>query len=254
MVAAGLAGAVVVMLAAELRLAGIWPRLDDPDFDLDGPLGSPATGAPLRIVWLGDSTARGEGVSHADDTLPRLVASGLDVPVELTVLAVSGARVADVLDAQAPRIRGLRPDVVFVSVGANDSSHLRTRGRFRRSYEELVRSLPEGALVMLLGVPDMGAAIPPRIQPLRAFSEWRGRLLDAEVRRVARSAGAVYVDIAGSTGRVFRRHRDRLYADDRYHPDEAGYRLWARAVLDAPALTGLAKGFAAGGGGYPRSR
>jgi lysophospholipase L1-like esterase len=78
----------------------------------------------------------------------------------------------------------------------------------------------------------MGGAIPRRLQPLRAFSEWRGSRLDAEVGRVAREVGALYVNIAGRTGRDFRRHRDRLYAADCYHPGDAGYAAWARTVLD----------------------
>jgi hypothetical protein len=44
--------------------------------------------------------------------------------------------------------------------------------------------------------------------------------------------GAVYVDIAGQTGPAFRQNRERLYAEDRFHPDAAGYRLWAEAVID----------------------
>jgi lysophospholipase L1-like esterase len=96
--------------------------------------------------------------------------------------------------------------------------------------------------LVLLGVPDMGAGVPRRVQPLRAFGEWRGSRLDAEVRRVAREVGATYVNIAGRTGRLFRRQRDRLYAADRYHPDDDGYEVWARAVLDRMSETGLHEG------------
>ncbi|MDQ3945135.1 MAG: SGNH/GDSL hydrolase family protein [Actinomycetota bacterium] len=228
----GLVVGTALLVAVELRVAGMWPRLPPPDFDLDGPVGADDGRRRLRLVWLGDSTVAGEGASDAAHTLPHLVARGLDRPVEIRALAEPATTVGEVVREQAPRVAGLSPDVVFVSVGANDVSHLHTRGRFSRRYRDLVRALPGGVPLVLVGIPDMGAAIPRRVQPMRAFSEWRGFRLDAAVRRVAGESGATYVNIAGRTGRLFRRHRDRLYAADRYHPGDEGYRVWARAVLD----------------------
>ena len=159
----------------------------------------------------------------------------------MSVVAVSGARVADVLAEQVPKVAGLRPDLVLISVGANDTIHLTGRGTFRRTYEDLVRALPAGVPVVLLGVPDMGA-IPRFLQPLRAVSGWRGRRIDAEVRRVAAATGAVYADIAGPTGPPFRRHPGRYFAADDFHPGDAGYGLWADAVLTALRREELANG------------
>jgi len=149
------------------------------------------------------------------------------------VLARSGARVADVLRDQLPRLAGLRPSLVLVSVGANDTTHLTPRRRFRRDYAGLLAGLPPSVrTVILLGIPDGGA--PPRLaQPLRAVAGWRGRSLDADVRRVARRGGrAHYVDIARHTGPFFRAHPRAYFAPDRYHPNDAGYGLWARALVD----------------------
>ena len=101
-----------------------------------------------------------------------------------------------------------------------------------------MRALPAGVPVVLLGVPDMGA-IPRFAQPLRAVTGWRGRRLDADVRRVARATGAVYVDIAGPTGPAFRRDPDRYFAADAFHPSDAGYGLWTDAVLKVLRREGL---------------
>jgi len=191
-VAALLAGTAVV-LAVEIQLARSGGRLPDAELVLDRP------GAGKRVVWLGDSTAAGVGASSAPGALPSQVEDGLGVPdASLAVLAVSGSRAADVRADQVPKVAGLRPDLVLISVGANDTIHLTGRGAFRRIYEELVRALPPGVPVVLLGVPDMGA-IPRFAQPLRAVTGWRGRNLDAEVRRVAATTGAIYADIAGPT-------------------------------------------------------
>jgi acyl-CoA thioesterase I len=136
-----------------------------------------------------------------------------------------------VVDDQVPRVAALAPDMVLVSVGANDVVHLTSRSGFRRSYERLVDGLPEDVELVLLGVPDMGA--PPRLaQPLRALAGLRGRQLDSEVRAVARRARATYIDIAGETGPQMRAESGRLFARDRYHPNDEGYALWAEAILE----------------------
>ena len=221
-VAAAVAG-VAVVLVVEIQLARAGSRLPDLDLVLNRP------GTGKRVVWLGDSTAAGVGASSPAGALPSQVADGLAAP-EVAVLAVSGARVGDVLADQVPKVAALRPNLVLISVGANDTIHLTGRGAFRHTYEKVVRALPAGVPVVLLGVPDMGA-IPRFAQPLRAVSGWRGRNVDAEVRRVAADTGAVYADIAGPTGPPFRRHPDRYFAADDFHPSDAGYGLWADAVL-----------------------
>jgi lysophospholipase L1-like esterase len=221
-VAAAVVG-VAVVLAVEIQLARAGTRLPDLDLVLDRP------GEGRRVVWLGDSTAAGVGASTAAGALPSQVADGLAV-TSVSVLAVSGARVADVLEDQVPKVAGLDPRLVLISVGANDTIHLTGRGTFGHTYEKVLRALPNGVPVVLLGVPDMGA-IPRFAQPLRAVAGWRGRHVDAEVRGVAAATGAIYVDIAGPTGPPFRRHPDRYFAADDFHPSDAGYGLWADAVL-----------------------
>jgi lysophospholipase L1-like esterase len=223
------------VLAVEIQLARAGGRLPHLELVLDRP------GSGPRVVWLGDSTAAGVGASASPAALPSQVADGLGVSdAALAVLAVSGSRAADVLADQLPKVAGLRPDLVLISVGANDTVHLTGRGAFRHTYEELVRALPAGVPVVLLGVPDMGA-IPRFAQPLRAVAGWRGRNLDAEVRRVAAATGAVYADIAGPTGPSFRHDPGRYFAADDFHPSDAGYGLWAQAVVRVLRREGLPK-------------
>ena len=225
--------ATAIVLGVEIELARRNPALDRATpFVLDGlfgPVGD-AGPPPLRLVWLGDSTGAGVGASRPDGAVPRQVAARLGRPVRLTVLAESGDRVADVVQEQAGLVT--EADVVVVGVGANDVVHVTGRGAFRSRYRRLVAALPEDARIVLLGVPDMGS--PPRLlQPLRALAAWRGRALDDDIRHLARDIGATYVDIAGETGSRFRRHPGRYFSADRYHPNDAGYELWADAVLAA---------------------
>jgi lysophospholipase L1-like esterase len=223
--------AVLAVLAVEVELARRAPTLDDRPLELGGRVGAAGPETVGRVVWLGDSTAAGVGASGRAGAVPVQVAEGLAPAVDLTVLARGGAKVGDVVERQVPEVAGLDPDVVFVSVGANDTVHLTGRRRFERRYLALVEALPDDARVVLLGVPDMGS-IPRLAQPLRALAGWRGRQLDRVVRDVAAATGAAYVDIAGVTGPPFRAEPERFYAGDEYHPSDEGYRLWAEAVLD----------------------
>ena len=207
----------------------------------DSPVGPPGGAAGAVVVWLGDSTAAGVGASGPDAILPQQVGRQLGQPARLTVLARSGARVADVLRHQLPQVAGLAPTEVFISVGANDTTHLTSRSTFRRDYERVLSGLPTTVTrIVLLGVPDMGAS--PRLpQPLRAVAGWRGRYLAADVRNLARRHHAVFVDIAGRTGPTVRHDTSRYFASDRYHPGDAGYQLWARAVTETVTAAGASR-------------
>ncbi|MDQ6618063.1 MAG: SGNH/GDSL hydrolase family protein [Actinomycetota bacterium] len=199
-----------------------------------GPAPSIETAA-AEVVWLGDSTAVGVGVSALDATLPVQVAHQLARPARLRVLARSGARVADVLNQQLPRLAGHRPTDVFISVGTNDAMHLTLRSRFRRDYGSVLAGLPASVVrVALLGVPDMGST--PRLpQPLRAVAGWWGRALANDIRTMARDRHTTFVDIAGGAGFAFRREPQRYFAADKYHPNDCGYRLWATVVAETVA-------------------
>jgi lysophospholipase L1-like esterase len=229
----------VAFVGAEVLIARSGIHLPvNPHLPSEAPAGPPGTSVDT-VVWLGDSTASGVGASLPTATLPEQTAILLARPVRLTVLARSGARVADVLHDQLPRLARLDPTVVFISVGANDTTHLTPRGTFRRDYLRVLTGLPAGIRsVVLLGVPDMGASsrVP---QPLRWVAGWRGRALDADVRHlVAGAPRIIYVDIAGKAGPAFRAHPRLYLSPDRYHPSDAGYGLWAKAVAEGVASAG----------------
>ena len=217
--------AAAAVLGAEVQLARNGPMLPEVVHDFD----SGPEDAPLAL-WLGDSTAAGVGAATEAGTVPGRVAAAMGERLE--VLAVSGATVAEVLDEQLSRIGGREPATIYVSVGSNDVTHLTSRADFEAGYRDLLARLPSVQLV-LLGVPDMGS--PPRLlQPLRAVAGFRGRQLDEVIREVAATTPrATYVDIAGHTGPAFRAEPGRYFSADKYHPNGAGYELWADAVVEA---------------------
>lgn len=240
-VAAAVLGGVAVLLGAEVVLASRGPVVDE--FEVTSlaesfaPGGNAAGRPSLSVVWLGDSTAVGVGASgpahSVSSEVGRAVAASRGVTVEVRVLAVSGAVIADVVNQQVPRLGKLRPDIVVISVGTNDTTRLTSVAAFRREYRRTLEALGRAGVpasrVVLVGVPDMGA--PTRIdQPLRALSGLRGERLDWEVHWVAREKGAHYVDLFAGTSRQFREDPAGYFAADQFHPGDAGYALWAEVI------------------------
>jgi lysophospholipase L1-like esterase len=217
----------VVVLAVEVQLARMGAARDAVPAGRDGCFGCVGP-TPVRVTWLGDSTAAGVGASQADTVLAAQVARVLGRPMEIRNLAISGARAADVLADQLPQLGAGMPAVVAISVGANDVTHLTSAGTFQREYRELLARIPEAVTVVALGIPDMGS--PPRLrQPLRAIAGARARRLDRVIRTEAARRRAIYVDIAGGTGPRFRADH-ALFSGDGYHPNDRGYEVWAQVV------------------------
>lgn len=227
----------VAVLAVEITVAGNGVHLDEYDPHLaDGLVTTPGADVgrpPLHITWLGDSTAAGVGSSGPQRAVSHQVAERLGRPVELDVLAVSGARIQDVLDGQVAKVEE-DTDLVIMSVGANDTTHLTSSGDFRERYRSVLDRLPAGVPVVVLGVPDVGSAT-RLAQPLRLVAGTRGDQLGAIVREVAAERDAAYVNLAANTGPAFRADPDRYFAADHYHPSDAGYGLWADVVT--PVVT-----------------
>lgn len=230
--ALGVSAAGVAVAVIELRMARSGPKVVERDFVLDGPVGHGDDPSALRIVWLGDSLAAGVGADDADGALPRQVARNLTFPVSLRVLARSGAKVSDVVRDQLPHLECLTaseaPDLIVVSVGANDVGHLTRAADFVADYDRILAACAPTP-VAVLGVPNMADA---RIlaEPLRSIVGLRARLVDRHIRRcVARSEDVDYIDIAKRSEDAVLQVADYLCAD-RYHPNEHGYRLWASTI------------------------
>jgi len=196
------------------------------------------TGAEIRYVVLGDSTAAGQGGNYENGIA---VGTARELArarhVKMTNFAVSGARARDVIDVQLTEAERLHPDVVLVAVGANDVTHLTPVASVHASLLEIVRRLrtanPEVAIV-LTGYPDMGT--PPRIPLLlRPLAGWRARSLNSMVEALARDEKVTFAPIARVTGPFFKRDRT-LFAADRFHPNDRGYATWIEVLNQALGL------------------
>jgi len=201
-----------------------------------GTFGTDRSGAgrPLRLVMAGDSTGAGLGASTTATTVGGVVAAGLAErtgrQVVLESVAASGAVSAD-MPGQAARALALRPDLVLMLVGANDTTHLTRLGTVRDELGEAVLALRTAGVEVVVGTcPDMGARNFP--QPLRALTAFRGRQVAGAQREAVTEAGGVPVPLAKLVGPAFRADPATSSAD-LFHPSDRGYALWAGALLPA---------------------
>lgn len=248
-VALPLAAVAVYAAVERFRICRV-PRLAEVARGMDalvhpeGSSGSPPDHpTPASIVTIGDSLASGVGSTAAETSLPgvlaRLVADALGRPVRVRSLGVTGARAQDVRRNQVPHLVGLgHVDVVVVSVGANDSTHLTPPPRFAAELRGLCEEAhaATGAPVLLTGVPEFrcARAIGP---PLRVMAWLSGQLVHERQRDLAaRLDGISFVDVLAEVGADFRRDAT-LVADDGYHPSDRGAARLAAAM--APAVVAV---------------
>ncbi|MBA3641212.1 MAG: SGNH/GDSL hydrolase family protein [Acidobacteriota bacterium] len=197
------------------------------------PLKMGDTGAPLVYAVLGDSTAAGVGAPYDDGIAVRTTAHlSLTRQVTMHNFAVSGARMRDVLEKQLPAAEAARPDLVLLSVAANDVTHLTSIPSMRSRLRQIVgrlRAANPTVQIVVTGSPDMGS--PPRIPwILRGASSMRTKMVNGMFKGEAKRLDLVFAPIAEETGPAFRRDRT-LFDDDRFHPNARGYAVWT-AVLN----------------------
>jgi lysophospholipase L1-like esterase len=236
-----LGGAAAGLLLTEVRLAkrlvggsdDIPPRADGQYGAAFGRAGAP----PLRLGFLGDSTAAGQGVRRARETPGALLASGLaavaERPVRLVNVAAPGARSGDLarqvdllLDPAAPP-----PDVVVIIIGANDVTHRMPPATSVRLLAEAVRALrAAGAQVVVGTCPDLGS-VEPVYQPLRWLARRASRQLAAAQTIAVVGAGGRTVSLGDLLGPEFEARPRELFGPDSYHPSAEGYATAAMAVL-----------------------
>lgn len=194
----------------------------------------------ITLALLGDSTAAGVGAAEAAGTVGAQLASLLTadgLPARIHPVAVSGSRVRD-LGPQVSRALLGHPDLAVVLVGANDAIGLSRLAGVRVGLVTAVHRLRSAGVPVVVGTcPDLGSAR-AFAQPLRALAGMAGRRVAGAQRAAVQAAGGQAVDLAALTGPAFRRDPALLASDD-FHPSDAGYAVWARALV--PAVRELAR-------------
>jgi lysophospholipase L1-like esterase len=187
----------------------------------------------VLYVALGDSAAQGIGATRPDHSyvglLARLIRDTTMRSVRVVNLSVSGATTSLAVQDQLPKLAKYRPDVMTVSIGANDIAKWDEAG-FERNLRTIFAAVPPHALV---------ADLPFFYFP---HSERRVAVANLILRRVAAERGLEVVRLHRETRvRGFRRIFTH-FANDWFHPNDHGYQVWADAFRPA-VLASLARRF-----------
>lgn len=237
------AAAALAALGAQAWYAGHRPLPRYTDLDVDGVFGV-GQGPEVRLAILGDSTVTGTGLDDPADLWVRQAIDRLSDRLRVRVRshAAGGARARDVLADQVEAAVAWHPDVVVVSVGANDALRRVRISAFEADLRTIVERLRAGgATVVLAGVGDVGTA-PLLPFPLRLVVRERSRVADRIHARVAASSdGVLKVPVAEEADEAFRTRRD-LFCADLFHPNRNGHEVWAAAAFPVlqQAILGVA--------------
>lgn len=235
-------GPVLLVQGRRVRRHAI--RLPEPAGSRTGSTGPRSPVEPLRLLFVGDSSAAGVGVDDQAQALAARTASCLSektgLPVDWQLVAKSGVTTAESLDMLSSH--ALRPaDLVVTALGVNDVTAQRSAHQFLADYQALLARLraATGAQVVIVnGVPPMHL-LPSLPQPLRWFLGQCARRLDARLRtwvqaQAPESMAYLSLQWADHPGDMAR---------DGYHPGAAQYRRWADLVAENAARL-LAPGIA----------
>lgn len=230
--AAVAAGAVV---AAQVLKAA--HRSDLPSFsnqDPSGTFGSPDLPL-LRVVAIGDSSITAPGVIDLDNTWVRRIAHHFSdrYRIELSCLAVGGSKARDVIEGQLAEAVRMAPDIVILSVGANDAIRSPSTERYETDLRHIVERLePVAGAILMLGMGDLGSI--PRLPPLlRPMLTKRSEQYDGIATAVAAaSPKTVKVYTRARVSRLFWEDRD-LFAGDQFHAGDGGHEVFADEAIPA---------------------
>ena len=201
--------------------------------------GLTGTGAPLRVLIVGDSSAAGVGAATQNSGLAGQLARALapHFTVDWRLEAATGATTA----ATLARMTALEPDrfdIAVQALGVNDVTRAVTRARWIRQQQalhDLLRDRFGVRHIFASGLPPMGL-FPLLPQPLRWVLGAQAKRLDLALASLARANPQlchIPFDLPQEA---------RFFARDGYHPGPEAYTLWAgnlaRHILNARDLPG----------------
>lgn len=182
-----------------------------------------ATNQHLLYVALGDSTAQGIGGGTPSNSYPFLIKKWLEDKtgrsIQLINLSVSGAKVADCLRDQLPRMGVVKPAVVTIEIGANDMKSFEAVV-FAKAFRELLRQLPEGSFVS--DVPSFTG----RNKKLEPMVIQANAIIHKLVKKSSHTSVALYDATKNNRGFGY-------FAADWFHPSARAYKSWATAFEQA---------------------
>lgn len=189
---------------------------------------------PFVYVAIGDSTVEGVGATSQEVSFAGLVYQFLRSrlgSVEFYNYGKIHARVQDVIDMQLPKAIEKNPDLIVLSVGANDIRHRTSERTFEKNYSELVNTLKSQtkATIIINNIPDI-SILNVFSTPVRIYCKWWVARFNRRIAKHTNNIGAVLVDVYLGSKQIL--GLETLVAEDGIHPSDAGHKLWAQGIIE----------------------
>lgn len=186
----------------------------------------------ITYVALGDSTAYGVGASTLEHTYPYGIAQVIadaGYSVHVRNIGRSGARLDEVVHTQFQLVpKGT--DVLSISIGGNDATHLTLPATYQSLVAKLMAQLTTSGIPAILVASTTDMALTPSIPPIAntVVGIWAERQ-NREMQPAVEGIDAAYVNLF-KDGKL---DKHELYAIDEFHPGDAGYAKWAPLFAQA---------------------
>jgi lysophospholipase L1-like esterase len=189
-------------------------------------------GVPLRYIASGDSTSAGVGASATILTYPYRIAQKLSATNQVTYknIGVSGAKTVDLINNQLSTITKFNPDIVTISIGANDVTHFKNNEDILQNIQKILSHLTENttAQIYITDIPIIDRA--PLIPfPVRKYFAYQITKLNPKL--LALETDRVHVVDIHEFGWNNYPDINVTFAKDKFHPSDEGYNNWTKAFL-----------------------
>ena len=183
---------------------------------------------PLRLLFIGDSSAAGVGVDWQHEALAHqtaeIVAATSARSVRWELIAKSGASTRDAIELVKTHAKE-RADVVISALGVNDVTSQNNARRFISDYKELLSVVTQrtgASAAVISGLPPLHI-LPAAPQPLRWYLGQCAKRLDAALQSFSEShPNTEFVSLAWAKAAEMAR--------DKFHPGKGQYKHWANLV------------------------
>ena len=189
----------------------------------------------LNVAVIGDSTAIGQGTDSIQESFSYqylLQSNSLrNLKIKYTNYAETGARIKDILDKQLI----FEPvDLVFVSIGANDVTHLTAQKDFESSVASLTSKLQNLAKqVIWINIPDF-ISVPVFWPPLNYLTSNQAQKLNTITQKqVSKFNQIKIIDVYELARQPFLDNPDKYFSKDKFHPSKDGYQIWVDLITKA---------------------
>lgn len=186
---------------------------------------------PLKLLFIGDSSAAGVGVANFKECVagrtPHLLSHKTGRTVTCRTSGNNSATAGNLCDFILPNLERAEYDYIILNIGTNDAKNFHTASRFKKEFGGLLYALKAkfpDAKIIWSGIIDV-SKIPLLPSPLNTLMGIRARLIKQKGNELCFERGALFPQ---TEWRII----EENFAEDGFHASSKGYEEWAQELSD----------------------